>query len=253
MKRTISAFIILASVFVFLGCEKNTQRLIDTSVPEGKALIKINYAMPFAVNNSVQLKVNGTRVSSLLTYDTPFPGGGLNTGGGSYPDYLAVSPGSNVITISRPNVGTANDSILLFTGTVNLEANKNVTLHVTDTGANANIVMIADNINFIDSGFSRYTFVNLMPNVTALDLYYGTSTTPVATNIPYKGKSPEFTLVAGSGGSWAIRPAGALPTSTALATYANTIPNQRSMTVFSRGYSGAASPRNPAVSLIYNR
>jgi hypothetical protein len=250
MKSTLSAFIILASVFVFLGCEKNTQRLIETRGTEGKAFVKINYAMPFAVNNTVQLKVNGERVSNLLTYDTPFPGGGLNTGGSNVPDYMAIDPGTATITISRPNVGTSNDSIVLFNGTVSLEAGKNVTLHVTDTGANATIVKIADNVSFIDSGFTRYSFVNLVPNA-ALDLYYGT--TKVASNIPYKGQSPEFTLVAGTSSSWAIRPAGAASTTTALATYANAVPNQRSMTVFARGYQGGTGTRVPAVSLIYNR
>jgi hypothetical protein len=251
MKKIISAFSILILVLVFLGCKKNEQRLITTTSTDGMALIKINYAMPFALNPSVQLKINGERISNLITYNTPFPSGGLNTGGGNYQDYMAVTPGSTTITVSRPNVNTSNDSIVLFNGTVNLESGKNVTLHLTDTGATTTIVTTVDNINAIDSGFSRYVFVNLIPNLAAIDLYYGT--TLVAPNIPYKGKSAEFTLVAGTGSSWAIRPAGAASTSTALGTYANTIPNQRVFTVYARGYSGVTGTRAPAVSLLYNR
>jgi hypothetical protein len=251
MKHIISAFSILIIVLVFVGCKKNEQRLITTTGTDGKALIKINYAMPFALNPSVQLKLNGERISNLITYNTPFPAGGLNTGGGNYQDYMAVDAGTTTLTISRPNVGTNNDSIVLFTGPINLEAGKNITYHVTDTGANTTIVAVTDNISPIDSGFSRYVFVNLMPNLPALDLYYGT--TKVASNIAYKAKSPEFTIAAATASSWAIRPAGAASTTTALASYTNTIPNQRVFTVYARGYSGVTGTRAPAVSLLYNR
>jgi hypothetical protein len=87
--------------------------------------------------------------------------------------------------------------------------------------------------------------------VPAIDLYYGT--TKVASNIAYKAKSPEFTMVAGTASAWAIRPAGAAPTSTALASYTNTIPNQRVFTVYARGYQGVTGTRAPAVALLYNR
>jgi predicted aspartyl protease len=139
----------------------------------------------------------------------------------------------------------------LFTGSVTLEAGKFVTLHLTDTGANAAMVVVEDNVALPDSGFSRYKFVNLHPNQVALDLYHGT--VKVASNIPYKGSSPEFTLVSTTAGSWAIRPAGAAPTSAALHSYSNTIPNQRVLTVFARGYTGVTGVRAPAISLLYNR
>jgi hypothetical protein len=113
------------------------------------------------------------------------------------------------------------------------------------------MVAVENDVSQPDSGFSRYMFVHLMPNVPAVDLYHGT--VKVASNIPYKGTSPTFTMVAGTAGSWAIRPAGAAPTSTALASYSNTIPNQRVLTVFSRGYTGVTGVRAPAVSLLYNR
>lgn len=258
MKRTISAIFILAAVLTFVACEKNQQRLIDTSGVEGKALLKLNYAMPHLQTATtaafVQLKLNGERVGTVggsTAYAYPFPGGGLNTAGASYADYLSVNPGATTITVSKPNVGTNNDSVVLFTGSVTLDAGKNYTAHLADTGTNATVVLVENNVSLPDSGVSRYTFVNLHPNQPALDLYHGT--TKMASNIPYKGTSPEFTIAAGTAGSWTIRPAGAAPTSTALHTYSNTIPNQRVLTVFARGYTGITGIRAPAISLMYNR
>ena len=60
---------------------------------------------------------------------------------------------------------------------------------------------------------------------------------------------------------WAIRPAGAPATSAAITTYptgstVNTVPNQRVLTVFARGYtiiSASTDARRAQVSLFYNR
>ncbi len=248
-------FITLSIVFIttlFYSCKKNEQRILDITPTAGTALVKINYSMPFAVNSSVQIKINDVRVSNLITFPTPFPGGGLNTGGSNQPDYMSLPVGTSTVSVSRPNVGTNVDSLILFSGSVSFEANKNVTLHVTDTGAAVTSVLTVDNVTMPDSGFSRFKFVHLMPNVPAIDLYYGT--TIVAANILYKGVSSEFQIpVTGTSLSWAIRPAGALSTTTAIATYAQTVADRKSMTVFAAGYNGALTPRAPRISLLYNR
>jgi hypothetical protein len=255
MKKLIIPIITIISAIGLMSCEKNIQRELDLVSTDGKAYIKINYAMAFAVNSGVQLKINGSRVSTTLTFPYPFPGGGLNTGGSSNPDYLALDPKQIDLVVSRPKVGTAEDSVVLFSKSFANNAiffGTNYTIHLTDTGANATGVVVTDNITRPDSGYSRFKFVNLLPNQTALDLYYGT--VRVASNIAYKANSPEFTIqVTGSSASWTIRPAGALSTSTALATYAMTVPNQRSFTVFAAGYSGAGAPRAARISLLYNR
>lgn len=255
MKKLIIPIIAIISAISLMSCEKNIQRELDLVSTDGKAYIKINYAMAFTVNSNAQLKINGNRVSTTLTFPYPFPGGGLNTGGSSNPDYLALDPKQIDLVVSRPKVGTAEDSVVLFSKSFANNAiffGTNYTIHLTDTGANATGVVVTDNITRPDSGFSRFKFVNLLPNQTALDLYYGT--VRVASNIAYKANSPEFTIqVTGSSASWTIRPAGALPTSTALATYAMTVPNQRSFTVFTSGYSGATGTRAARISLIYNR
>lgn len=255
MKKFIIPIIAIIAAVGFMSCEKNIQRELELVSIEGKAFVKINYAMAFTVNSAAQLKINGNRVSTTLTFPYPFPGGGLNTGGSSNPDYLSVDPKQIDLIVSRPKVGTAEDSVVLFSRSFASNAiffGTNYTIHLTDTATNATGVVVTDNISLPDSGYSRFKFVNLLPNQTALDLYYGTA--KVASNIAYKGTSPEFTIqVTGAAASWAIRPAGALATSTALATYSMTVPNQRAFTVFSAGYSGATGNRAPRVSLIYNR
>jgi len=244
---------VLCAVMVITGCTKNELKLsAGYTETVGVARLKVVHAMPFALNPNIQVALNGERVSSLITYCTPFPGGGLNTGGSSQPDYLAALVGANAIKLSTPSFNTNQDSVLRFAGSVVLEADKAYTAFVTDTAANATSVLVTDNINLPDSGKSNYRFVNLIPNVAAIDLYY--NNVIVASNIPYKGSSNPFTLqVIGATANWAIRPAGAAATSTALATYANLIPNQRSFNVFCRGYSGATGTRAPAISLMFLR
>ena len=67
-------FITLSIVFIttlFYSCKKNEQRILDITPTAGTALVKINYSMPFAVNSSVQIKINDVRVSNLITFPTP--------------------------------------------------------------------------------------------------------------------------------------------------------------------------------------
>jgi len=254
MKKIIfSISTLLFIVVAMTACEKNEQKLIAYSTSADAALTKVVHAMPY-MRGPIQLKVNGTRVSNNLTYSTPFPGGGLNTAGSSNPDYLALTGGNATVSFSIPNVGTNNDSIALFSGSVAIENRKYQTVFATDTAANTQLVVVQDDIAMPDSGFSRFRFIHLMPNVPAVDLYFGA--TVVASNIAYKQVSPSFVLPTPITAAWAIRPAGAAGSTTALATYTtSSVGNQRVVTVFSRGYNGLASPdvRRPMISLLFNR
>ena len=236
------------------GCQKKAASNFDVDYVIGNANLKIVHVSAYTTNYSTQLKVNTVRVSNVITYNTPFPGGGLGTNGSNMPWYLSVHPGPTFINLTVPKVGTDVDSIQLTTKVVDVEANSYYTAFLTDTAANTQVVLVKENTTAPENGTSRYKFVNLMPNQPFLDLYFGT--TKVASNIPYKGTSPEFVLNAKTFGVWAIRTAGAAPTSTAIAIYpttgSNTIPNQRVMTVYSRGYSGATANRAPGLSLIFN-
>ena len=254
MKKIYIVYIItIVSFSALLACKKNTFKA-PYNLTTNQAFLKINYASANTANTQVQLKINDERVSNNIAGRTPFPGGGLNTVGNATPDYLAINSSNIKFSFSIPNVKTNIDSILLYTTNVNVEGGKYYTLHVTDTAPNIQSVLIPEDIvNSPDSGFSKYRFVHLMPNVPAIDLYF--DATIVARNISYKEASPFFNLKSPNPNKWAIRPAGAPRSTTALAIYeTGFVPNQRIFTVFAMGYSGiTAASRKPYVSLIYNR
>jgi hypothetical protein len=254
--KYLSFITICLLVVTVVACKRNVVSGLDLTDASGNAQLKIVYASAYTTNYSAQLKVNNQRVSNNITYTTPFPGGGLNTGGSSLPWYLSLRPGPTDVTLSVPKAGTTDDSILLAARGIGiLQPNVYYTAYLADTATNTQAVVITENVAEPSNGTSRFKFVNLIPNQPFVDLYFGT--TKVAVNIPYKTASPEFTLAYNSAGQWAIRAAGASPTSTALAVYptgtgTQTIPNKRIFTVFSRGYSGGTGNKVPAVSLLYN-
>ncbi len=253
MKKIIISAAFVAFLASMAGCEKNveynaTRDLVDSQT----ALLKINYGSLYPANYPVQLSINGVRMSGLITGRTPFPGGGFNTSGANFPDYLALEAGSKTLTIAIPKKGTNVDSVVLFNSTFSIQAGKNYTAHVTDTFTKTKLYLDQDNLEAPATGFSRYKFVNIMPNVPAVDLYFGTE--KVASNITYLSSSPYFTIANPSVITpWSIREAGTSPTSTALAVYssANTYITRRVYTVFALGYKGStATTTRPYVSFF---
>lgn len=247
-------FTVMFLSIIFWACKKNELRVAPFDYTDGMALLKINYSSPYALNPGVQIKVNGVKVSNAITYSTPFPGGGLNTGGSSNADYLAVSPGIDTITISILNVGTNVDSILLYKTSVELTANVYQTLHITDTAAATKSVLLTDLSNKSDSGFTKFRFVNLIPNSSAgIDLYLGT--VKMASAIGYLQATDTFSVAAGTAGAWTLRTAGG--TATLGTAYTNTAStaNQRVFTAYARGYIGPATTdiRSPKISFAYNK
>ena len=244
-------------VMLFLSsCEKNGFRISNYIDASEQAQIKINFFSMYRSLPPYQIKVNDVRVSNNLSISpnpTPFPGGGLNTGGLSTADYLSINPGAVKVAISLPKIGTADDSVQLATTSPTLEAQKKYSLYFADTAANMISLLVADTLTRPDSGYAKYKFVNLMPDVPALDLYIGT--TKVASNIPYKGISPSFVVPTNSSSTtWGIRTVGG---TTNLITYASasTINNRRVYTVIARGYNGVtatADIRSRKISLIFN-
>lgn len=243
---------------LFVGCDREIDPLAEYIVPtESDARLKLNVVSVYQKNPSFQISVNNVRVSNLITARTPFPGGGYNTGGDNRPDYLLVKPGANNVSVAIPKVGTNVDSVVLFNGSVNLTAGKHYTLHVTDTAANTKMVLVEDDVSNADTASSKYRFINLMPDVPAVDFYYGT--TVVAANVPYLSITAPFTMKNPTTHlAWTIRQAGAAPTSTALATYtsANTAISTRNYVVFAEGYkaiTGTTDPRRPFVSFFHTK
>lgn len=255
MKNKFVNILLVAIVFIACSCDKDTKYLAERSFSDANTtFLKINYASLYPTNPAVQLSINGERVSGLITGRTPFPGGGFNTNGSNFPDYLALKSGSNTLSIAIPKKNTNTDSIILFSAPLTLDAARNYTVHVTDTGSKTKTVLIEDDLNFTDT-VSRYRFVNLMPNVPAIDLYYGT--TLISTGIPYLGSSNYFNLPAPAVNlAWTIRETGTLPTSPALASYssANTSIRGRVYSVFALGYKGqTAATTKPYVSFLLNK
>ena len=253
MKKIISITpILLFMALLFISCKKNEIKYVDTEPVEDKALLKFNYVSGYAANPVVQLSINNARVSNVITSRTPFPGGGYNTGGGSQPDYLAVNPGNLDIAVSIPKAGTNIDSVVLYKTSVTVERGKNYTAHITDTAANTKTVLTTDDFSMPNEGSARFKFVNLMPNVTAVDLFFGT--TLVAGNIPYLGTSAYFVVnVPLSATAWTVKETG---TGTTLATYSssNTYLNRRVYTAFALGYKNLTdNPRKPYISFLLNR
>jgi len=244
--KSIIKIISLAAVIVvtIMACDKNEINYGEfDKLTDGQSLIKFNFNAAYRANPTYQIKINGNRVSTLITARYPYPGGGYNTGGDSRPDFLVVNPGTLDVSFTVPKKGTNIDSVVLFRTNVAVAAGKKYTLHVSDTTGGTSTtksLLLEDDFLVPDTGFCRFKFVHLMPNVGPLDLYNGT--TLVKSNIAYLGSSEYFKLPTGTptATSWTVRAAGSAPTSTAVATYtsASTILNQRIYTVFATGYSG---------------
>lgn len=227
------------AIILLAGCQKNEINYGDFSkLSSNQSLLKVNYNIAYLSNPGVQIKINGARVSTLINTRYPYPGGGYNTLGDSRPDYMAVSPGNLLVSIVIPKKGTNIDSVELYKTNLSAEAGKNYTLHITDTAANTRSLVTTDDFSLPDSGFVKYRFVHLMPNVPAVDLYFGT--TLLASNIEYMKASEYFTMATLPSAAWSIRAAGSAPTSAAIVSYtsASTLTNKRSYTIFSTGYTG---------------
>lgn len=246
----------LLSIIMFSSCEKNTFRTSNYFDVNDQAQVKVNFFSMYRALPPYQIKINDVRVSNNLSISpnpTPFPGGGLNTGGLSTADYLAIAPGVTKFDITLPKIGTSDDSVQLATFSPTLDAGKKYSLYYADTAAKMVTLLVPDTLARPDSGYAKYKFVNLMPDLPALDLYIGT--TKVASNIAYKETSPSF-LVATDFASttWAIRTVGGTAN---LITYASasSLSNQRVYTVIARGYNSitaTADIRSRKVSLIFN-
>ena len=259
MKKLLYLSVVIAAMSFIVSCEKNGLTFSDyTSVDEGKSQLKVNFFSMYRALPPYQIKINDARVSNNLLNNanpTPFPGGGLNTGGGNFPDYLAVNTGNNNIAISLPKVGTATDSVLLGSTTANLSSGKKYSLYFADTAANMTTLLVEDSLSTPDSGFVKFKFINLIPDMTAVDLYVGT--VKVASNIPYKGVSPSFILPTNNASTtWALRTVGGTTNLTPTYASASTIANQRVFTIIARGYNSITStsdPRQRKISFVYNR
>jgi hypothetical protein len=262
-KNSLRYFIPVAALFLLYACSKRdgitNQPYAAYGVSTTQGLLKINLAFTYTIDyNTILIKLNGAVVSNSLQTRTPFPGGGYNTRGSNFALYLAVPQGNNMVAVVLPKVGTSTDSVVLYSTTIAIPDNNPYTLHITDTLVNATVnntksVLVKNIINDMDTGFCRFRFVNLVPNVAAVDLYL--NNVLIKSNVPYLQATDTFSVrtgvnapgYTGSTASWAVRPAGAAVTATALASYASstTLQSKMVLTIFSMGYSGSTGTRLP--------
>jgi hypothetical protein len=247
--KIFSVLTVCILVTAMIGCTKNVIEYGEAGkISAEQPRLKINYVSMYANNRSVYFKINDKRVSYVMTARTPFPGGGYNTGGSSAPDYLAVDAGTIKLSVFLPRkIDDGTDSLELYSTTLQIAAGRSYVAHITDTAAATKTYLTEENLVRPDTSISRYRFVNLMPNVTTVDLYHGISATDhtkdtlIAGNVPYLNMTKEITLKSLQTRTWKIRTAGAaLTTATVLASYtsASTFLNQRVYTIFASGYSG---------------
>lgn len=257
-------------VICLIGCKKaDNDGIVSTFDKnlQGKAMLKINTASVFANNPGMRIKINDILVSDVITARTPYPGGGYNTGGNSLGTYLSVPAGDVKVSLMIPyrKGGTiadtlkwAQDSISLFNTNINVTSGKYYTLHITDTVVNNfKSKLFEESLALPTDTLPYFKFVNLMPNVSAVDLYFGP--TLVATNIKYLESSPEFTVdLSQTSTAWTVRQTGLPQTAPALATYTSTgtLTRGRKYTAFAMGYvglAGTAEPRRPFISFYFVR
>jgi hypothetical protein len=267
MKKMIKYIIPVVALFSLASCTKNTgvtNQPYDTyGTPANKGQLKVNLAFAYAVDYAnLRIKLNGAYASSLLQSRTPFPGGGYNTRGSNFALYMAVPLGANTVSIVMPKLNTNTDSVVLYTTTVTVPDNSAYTLHIADTAASTKSVLVKNNIAAIPENFCRFNFVNLIPNVAAVDLYL--NGVLMKSNIAYLGSSGAMDIqvgssapgfVSGASTTWAVRPAGAAATTTAIASYAsaNGLQNMLALTGFCMGYSGATGTRLPYFALTLDK
>lgn len=270
-KHTIKYILGFLAVVLVYACQKESgvtnQAYSAYDITSSQGQLKINLGFEYTVNLSTMLlKINDSVVSNPIATRTPFPGGGYNTNGSNFALYLGVKQGDNIVSVVIPKVGTIIDSVVLYKTTINIPDNNAYTLHIADTVVNASLnntksILVKNIINDMDTGWCRFKFVNMIPNLTAVDLYL--NGVKIKSAIPYMTATDTFSVRTGvyqpgySGAvtTWAVRPAGALATSTATAFYtnANGLQSQKVMTIFTMGYSGMTGARLPYVSFTLDK
>lgn len=246
--------ILIISVLVAgwaIACKKNTYFITERTEVVDKALLKAGYFAASITNQPAQLKVNGQRLSPNLAYNTPFPGGGLNTGGSDKSDFLQFDPGGYDILLSVPKAGTEADSIKLFEKRFDLPVGKNI-LFLTDSFPNiAYKLMKGDTVATTDSGKSRINFTHLIPNVPAVDIYRWFENQPAVllkANVQYLDGTSFFDVDAGAA-NYLVFAAGVSSGDTLIKRSLTPVAG-RIYTFFTRGWKGKSGTLVPHLSAM---
>jgi hypothetical protein len=156
----------IACLSILAACEKTDLRITEYDLPADKAYARFVLLSPGTP--SVMIKVNDAKINGANTSGSlgVFPSG-VGTGA----DYAAIPPNST-FRLSLPNIATANDSVLIFSGSLGgMSAGKNYTVLLADTASDRTVFAIEDvSPSRPDSGFMSIRFVNAMAKTGALSL-----------------------------------------------------------------------------------
>lgn len=187
MKKLVIILMLVASISM-IGCEKAGLRLTEYTLPTDKAFVRLALLSPGTPN--VMVKANDVKINGALSSGT----GGFFPSTVTFPDYVAVDPGAT-IKLSLPNAGTQNDSVVIFTGKLGLEAKKYYAVTLSDTGVNRSVFAIEDaflpqvdsflSVRLINATVNQaLTFIRIDSN-SATDVVRDT----LARNVAYKASS----------------------------------------------------------------
>jgi hypothetical protein len=188
MKKIILILVIAVTFLQITSCEKVGLRLTEYSLPSDKAFVKIALFSPNTP--SVMIKANDAKLNGATTSGS----GGFFPATSTFPDFAAVAPGAT-IKLSLPNLGTQNDSVVLFTGQLGLNANKFYSVTLADTGINRTVFANEDEFIAAKDSFLSVRLINATVGSTLnfIRVDSASSTDVVrdtlARNIPYKGTS----------------------------------------------------------------
>ncbi len=190
IKNTLRIVVSLITIFSLAACEKNKLRTSEYFLAEDKAYTKFYFLS--AGTPAVMIKINDVKINGANTSGSA----GVFPSTITFPDYAATLPGGN-IKMALPNVGTSNDSTVIFTGTLSTEAKKFYSVTLADTGISRTLFTVEDkSAELPDSGFYKIRFINAMgksPNVSVIRIDSADATSVIRDtlikNIAFKSAS----------------------------------------------------------------
>jgi hypothetical protein len=180
--------IITILVLGFVSCEKAGLSLTEYNLPTGKAFVR--FALLSPGTPAVMIKSNGIKINGANTSGS----GGFFPSTATFPDYAAVDPGAT-LRLALPNLGTSNDSVVLFNSSIGVEAGKFYSVTLADTNSTRTTFATEDVFNQRVDSFINIRLINACVGSTLnLIRIDSTNSTDVvrdtlARNIPYKGTS----------------------------------------------------------------
>lgn len=251
--------IIIMLLVCLAGCDKNELRLTQYDLPSDKAYVR--FALLSPGTPAVMIKVNDVKINGATTSGST----GLFPSVVNTPDYAAITP-NGVFKLSLPNLGTANDSVLLFNGALTVESGKFYSVALADTGVDRTVFANEDKLGAIpDSGFFNIRMVNATPKTASVSLIRIDSTSAtavirdtIARNIPFKGATDYIRTSISPAPTYSfLRFRTVTNTGVLLASSTPPAPSglsKRSITIYASGYAGGAGVFSPTLSnFIYNQ